>query len=69
MKYDYDIFSSNGGDGFAAFLGEAIQGLSEMAPRVVCLRVGLGMKAYRYALPEAVCVKELVICNNWDPTC
>jgi hypothetical protein len=68
-RYGYDIFASGVGDAFAAFQGEAIQGLPEMDPRVIWLCVGLGMKANRYNLPEAVCVKAPVICDNWDPIC
>jgi hypothetical protein len=69
MKYDYDIFSLDVGDEFEAYQGEATRGLPEMAPRVVWLCVGLGMEAYRDGLRQAVCVKALVICNNWDPIC
>jgi hypothetical protein len=67
MKYDYDIFSSDAGEEFEAYQGEAIQGLPEMTPRVVWLCVGLGMEAYRLTLRQAVCVKASLICNNWDP--
>jgi hypothetical protein len=69
---DYDIFTSDVGAGCKPFWGyEAIQGLSEMAPRVIWLCVSLGMKAYPYSYnpPATVCVKALVICDNWDPMC
>lgn len=69
LKYDYDIFSSDVGDKYDAYQGEAMQGFPEMAPRVVWLCVGLGMEAYRLALRQDMCVKASVICNNWDPMC